>query len=55
MREEKYITGTKEDHTHIKFFYDKHTMIVNDFTYKHVYPNEKDHAIKYKYLKKVNQ
>lgn len=52
MSENKYINGTEDDYTHIKFYYPKHTMIVNDFTYKHVYPHAKDGAIKFEYLKK---
>ena len=51
---DKYTKGTLDDHTHIKFYYSNHTMIVNEFTYKHVYPYAKDGAIKIEYLKKID-
>lgn len=34
-------TGTKENHTHIKFYYKKgHMMTVNKFTLNHACPGE---------------
>lgn len=35
--------GTKENHTHIKFYYKAgHKMTVNKFTLEHVYPDEEN-------------
>lgn len=52
--ENKYISGFADDYTHIKFYYQNYTMIVNDFTYKRVYPYAKDSAIKFEYLIEVD-
>lgn len=50
MSNEKYIKGTEFYHTHLKFYYRKHSMIVNKYTYKHVYPNAKASCVKFEYL-----
>ena len=53
MKKEKFIKGTEDNYTHIKFYYEKGTMIVNAFTYNHVYPKAKESAIKFEYLIKA--
>jgi hypothetical protein len=47
---EKYIKGTEDNYTHIKFYYHGYSMTVNKSTYHHVYPNAKIGAEKFDYL-----
>ena len=53
---EKETKGTKENHTHIRFYYNKHKITVNKFTYEHGYPdkNREKSATKIEYIIRTN-
>ena len=53
---EKETKGTKENYTHVRFYFDKHKITVNKFTHEHVYTDEekKESVKKIEYLIRSN-